>query len=243
MNFLILNIYLPIKQFVAGYIFDFIQKEYKANGNSYIIPKDLTTRFFRGAFTLGWYEKQERMYIPQYLPKEAKVLELGGCIGVVSCVINKTLTDPKQHITVEANPYLIEHLNRNKEKNNCQFEVVNKIVSPEKSITFHINKSIVESSANKKTGTTVEVEGITPHQIQEKYNITFDTLIMDIEGGELHILSQFKEFIGGLKRVYFEIHPFSNILTQEQADECERILVELGFEKKLDDDFFQIWEK
>ncbi|MBB3700693.1 FkbM family methyltransferase [Flammeovirga yaeyamensis] len=243
MNFLLLNIYLPIKQFIAGFIFDFIQKEYKANGNTYSVPKDLTTRFFRGAFTLGWYEKQERLFIPQYLPQDAKVLELGGCIGVVSCVINKTLGNPANHITVEANPFLIEHLTKNRDQNNCQFQIVNKILSSEDKVTFNINKSIVESSANVQTSQKVEIEGVTPEQLQEQFNVTFDTLIMDIEGGELPLLSNFKEFIGGLKRVYFEIHPFNNILTQEQADECEQILIDLGFTKKLDEDYFQIWEK
>lgn len=243
MNFLLLNIYLPIKQFIAGFVFDFIQKEFKANGNTYAVPKEITTRFFRGAFTLGWYEKQERLYIPQYLNSDASVLELGGCIGVVSCVINKSLKKPAHHITVEANPFLIEHLEHNKEKNSCKFKIENKILAKADKVTFNIQESIVQGSANIESSKKVEVEGITPEEIEGKYNIKFDTLIMDIEGGELPLLREFQPFLSQLKSIFFEIHPFSNILTQKEADECEAILKELGFSKKLDEDYFQIWEK
>lgn len=243
MNFLLLKIYLPIKQFFAGFIFDFIQKEFKSNGNIYKIPKELTTRFFRGAFTLGWYEKQEREFIPRYLEENATVLELGGCIGVVSCVINNVLADKKKHITVEANPFLIEHLTHNRDKNSCQFAIENKILAKAEKVTFNIQESIVQGSANVESSRKVEVEGITPEVLENKYNLKFDTLIMDIEGGELPLFRDFKPFLSQLKSIFFEIHPFENILSIEEAEECEQILVDLGFNKQLDDDYFQIWRK
>ncbi|MBD0403393.1 FkbM family methyltransferase [Flammeovirga sp. EKP202] len=243
MNYLLLNVYLPIKQFFAGFIFDFIQKEFRTNGNVYTIPKELTSRFFRGAFTLGWYEKQEREFIPKYLDKNASVLELGGCIGVVSCVINGVLNERNKHVTVEANPFLIQHLEHNKERNHCGFHVENRIVAKAKTVTFNIQKSIVQGSANIESAQKVEVEGITPEELEKKYNLKFDTLIMDIEGGELQFFRDFQPFLKTLKSIYFEIHPFENILTLEEAEECESILKALGFQKKLDEDYFQIWEK
>ncbi|MBB6461220.1 FkbM family methyltransferase [Flammeovirga kamogawensis] len=203
----------------------------------------MTTSFFRGAFTLGWYEKQERLYIPKYLNKSDTVLELGGCIGVISCIINNQLEDKTKQVTVEANPKLIQHLIVNKERNNCKFEIVNKAVSNQEQLEFNIGSSIVLGSANVETNEKVLVDGITPSQIQDKYNLKFNTLVMDIEGGELFILRDFKKFIGGLDKVLLEVHPFENILTADEVNECEDILSSLGFKKDIDIDFFQAWIK
>ena len=41
------------------------------------------------------------------------VLELGGCLGVISVVVNSRLTDPSRHVVVEANPKLIKYLEHN----------------------------------------------------------------------------------------------------------------------------------
>jgi len=58
----------------------------------------------------------------------AAVLELGGCLGVLSCTINKRLGDPTKHVVLEANPALIPYLRGNREINRAAFIVTNSVV-------------------------------------------------------------------------------------------------------------------
>ncbi len=76
-----------------------------------------------------------------------------------------------------------------------------------------------------------------------KYNIEFDTLIMDIEGGELDIIRNFKENLSNFKRIFLEVHPFGGILTHAEVKTCEDILKRIGFSIIVRDGNFQIWEK
>lgn len=57
----------------------------------------------RGKFTADSYELPGRVLAKRYLSPMATVLELGGCIGVVSCVINRVLQQPRRHVVVEGN--------------------------------------------------------------------------------------------------------------------------------------------
>jgi predicted O-methyltransferase YrrM len=52
--------------------------------------------------------------LPAALRPEERVLELGGCLGVVSCSINTLLRDPSRHVVVEANPKLLAYLYENR---------------------------------------------------------------------------------------------------------------------------------
>ena len=56
------------------------------------------------------------LYVDPNLP----VIEFGGCIGVISCLTNKKIKDKKKHIVVEAQPYLIETLKKNRNNNDCK---------------------------------------------------------------------------------------------------------------------------
>jgi hypothetical protein len=71
----------------------------------------------------------------------------------------------------------------------------------------------------------------------------FDTLIMDIEGGELNLFRDFKESLSNFKTIFLEVHPFAGILTEQEAKECEGLLSELHFKLVVRDGHFQIWEK
>lgn len=57
------------------------------------VPKELTTRTYRGCFMTGDYEAEEISLIKRYLKPDDRVLELGACIGAVSCVTNKLLNE------------------------------------------------------------------------------------------------------------------------------------------------------
>ena len=67
-------------------------------------------------FTNNRYEAEEIYLICKYLQSDDIVLELGASIGGTSCVINNSLTNKTNMVSVEANPdvmYVLEN-NRNK---------------------------------------------------------------------------------------------------------------------------------
>ena len=141
------------------------------------------------------------------------VLELGGCLGVVSVVVNSRLTDPSKHVVVEANPKLIKYLEHNRDTNNCSFSIVNGMLTtdPENNL-FYSYKKLVAGSAHrmddsKETNKTEHiVDTYTISDIEAKHNLQFDLLIMDIEGGEFQFIKEFTDL--KFKYILVELHDF-----------------------------------
>nr|WP_299383112.1 FkbM family methyltransferase [Allomuricauda sp.] len=232
-----------IRLVLGGIYFTLFTKVYKHAGVVLHVPFDLTDYKFRGRFALNLYEEEEARYLKQYLSPKACVLELGACLGYVSCLINNILEQKDQQVSLEANPDLIPWVEKNKAANNGAFAVEHCIVSDQKSNTFFIHKLIVGGSTKRETPKKAEVEGLTVEALEQKHQMEFDTLVMDIEGGELYLLRNFAESIAKFKMIFFEIHPFAGILTEEEAQECEDILKNLGFGLVVRDGHYQIWEK
>ena len=109
---------------------------------------------------IGDYEAEERELIRSYLRPEDSVLELGACIGAVSCTTNKLLADKSRHVVLEANPKLIPMLEHNRNVNGCGFTVLNRAASQEKSVTFYLtDEFIVGGTTHRVSQHPVTVEG------------------------------------------------------------------------------------
>lgn len=225
-----------------GLYFDIFIKKYKIGNLVFEIPYDLTDRKFRSLFTIDKYEKSEQMLIRTFLQPDAAVLELGACLGIISCVTNSILKNPQKHVVLEANPALIPWLTKNR-NNNAQFSIENCIISRKKKNPFFFHGKILDSSADRHSENSINVEGKTVRDIEKKYRINFDTLIMDIEGGELNFLRENGSFLKQLKLVILELHAFEGFLTHAEVLECEEILVKNKFEKIMTDDICHAWKK
>ncbi|MBT8184700.1 MAG: FkbM family methyltransferase [Eudoraea sp.] len=230
-------------QYLAGIYFTLFKKVFTRNGITIHIPFHMTDIPFRGRFVQNKYEKEEATHLARYLEPQDKVLELGSCLGYVSCLTNKLLHNKEEHVVVEANPKLIPWIQKNKLENNCHFKIEHCIISPEKKNEFYIHELIVGGSTRRKTMHKIEVKGTTFSELEEKYATDFDTLIMDIEGGELDLLRNHNKEISKFRKIFYEVHPFANILTREEALECETILTGMGFQLVLRDGNFQVWKK
>jgi hypothetical protein len=73
-----------VGKMAAGLYFDVFLRRYHTEGMAFEIPRDHTNLAIRGKFTADSYELPERVLAKRYLSPMATVLELGGCIGVVS---------------------------------------------------------------------------------------------------------------------------------------------------------------
>src|SRR5881396_635135 len=92
--------------------------------NSFAIKTEIKSRFL-----LGTYEEAERNAIRRFLDPSLPVVEFGASVGVIACLTNHMLKDPRRHVVVEANPALLPLLKANCERNDCRFTVLHSAVA------------------------------------------------------------------------------------------------------------------
>lgn len=206
-------------------------------------PKENTSFLFIASLFFGKSEEDEKKSIDKYLNSNAVVLELGGCLGIISCYINEKLLNKKNHVVLEANPKLIRYLTTNRDLNNYSFQIHNKVISSEESVEFYIAKSIHSSLIKNKTLEKHLVEGTTIKKLQQECNLIFDTLIMDIEGAELELIlnTNFNEL--KINTLIFELHDFNGTLSDKEVDRIKTKLEDQGFVFREKIDTSLIWKK
>ena len=173
--------------------------------------KFLTDNSMASRMINNWYEKQEISLIEKIPNLENLViLELGGCLGVVSVVSNSRLNNKENHIVVEANPNLMNYINYNKNINNCHFKIENAMISSKSDGVFYSYDKLVAGSAhrtdNRERNKTKHIVNVmTYDELEKKHNLKFDVLIIDIEGGELEFLKEIENNLH-IKYVMVELH-------------------------------------
>jgi len=162
----------------------------------------------------GEWEEAESRFL-SLIPPDAALLELGGCVGYIACTSNRLLNDPHRHVVLEANPKMIPVLINNRTLNDCSFHVEQAILANVSFTerTFYIdNRSILGSSIVKlpvdRIKDTIEVKTKTLTSLENKYNLKFDALICDIEGGEYDLFENVltDEMLNDFKFIGMEFH-------------------------------------
>lgn len=170
------------------------------------------------------------------MPSDCTVLELGGCIGFISCATNRLLENKENHVVVEANSNLIETIKNNKNLNDSKFKVKNCIVSSkEGSVEFYVDKrSILGSSTamqKNRIHETLDIETKTIREIEQENGLVFDALICDIEGGEyeLFLSEMMQEKIKELRFISVEFH-WNIANSKAMAQHIVQLIREEGFD-------------
>lgn len=218
------------KSWFWGAVFDIADGTYRTSGLQFEIPGNLTTRPFRARFFWDFYEPQERYLVDRYIQEHDRVLELGGCLGVVACTINRKLADPRQHVVVEANPGLIAPLRHNRELNASGFQIEHGIISRSSNGVFFIHEDILEGSVNRhgfSKAAEIKVPVKTVDEIESKNNLTFNSIILDIEGAELAFLKENPGLLSRVDLIIVEFHPA--IIGGDACEDGRTILRDSGF--------------
>ena len=175
------------------------------------------------------YELPERTAIARYLRRDLPVVELGGSIGVVACVTNKLLKDRKAHLVVEANPLAIPHLERNRRRNRCQFEIVNRAIAyGADTVTFRPSSNMCgntitgEGDEPPVTVPTTQLGDLVRHRGFEQF-----TLVCDIEGLECDLVSNEADVLRNADTIIMETH--ARLIGLPQTMSMMTRLQELGF--------------
>lgn len=155
----------------------------------------------------GAYEKKEIEHAVANVTDSDVVLELGGGIGVVSCIILKN-SSPKNYICVEANPHMFELIKRNHALNgvtNCV--AVNGVLThgKEEFFDFYVCDNFHSSSLvpQKEYKEIIKVKAFSFNEFIKNYQPSF--LICDIEGGEYDILCDEAD-LSSVKKICLEVH-------------------------------------
>jgi FkbM family methyltransferase len=177
----------------------------------------------------GAYEKPEREAVLLYLQPQWNVIELGACIGVVSCITNKLLENPANHLVLEVNPLVLPHLKSNREANGCGFQIMDKALAYDsKTVTFQPLLDFWGNSLYHAGGQPpVTVETTTLANLLEERSFDNFALICDIEGQEYELILREPETIRKAELIVLEVHP--HILGNEKVEFLLSTLKNLGF--------------
>jgi FkbM family methyltransferase len=189
-------------------------------------------------------ELQEQKMVARYLKGNEKVLELGGNIGRNSLIISSILQDSSNLVTLECDTNISNQLIENRNLNNLYFHVENSALSIKKMIQKGwdtIQSDILLDDYNW-------INTITLEELKNKYNINFDTLVIDCEGAFYYILLDFPEILDNINLIIMENDYFDlsnkqyvdNILIQNNFI---RDYVESGGWGPCYDNFFEVWKK
>jgi FkbM family methyltransferase len=190
-------------KFLAGVAFDLFKGDYSIDGMVFHVPREHTPIVMRGRFMAGTYEEAERQLAMRHLPPDSTVLELGGCIGVLSCTINRLLTDSRRHVVLEAHPALPAVLERNRDANGCSFTVRHAVLSREDEVRF----SLVDLTGSHVASKGISVPTVTLEKLERDTGLSFDALVMDIEGGEAAVIDENPALLDRLRFLLVEFTP------------------------------------
>lgn len=217
-----------------GKIIEFRGDTIEIDGCRFGLDSSAITTKSKGKFLFGQYERPERRAVTNYLNPELPVVEFGGSLGVVACLVNRKLRNPERHVVVEANPALVDLLQRNRDRNQCRFVVLPRMVGyGESHLAFYTNADnfVIGTAVASDASSNVEchqIQTVTLRTILDEYNFEQCTLVCDIEGGESDLLRFESDVLKDrVSTLILEVHEWS--LGKARVDELFIELADLGF--------------
>jgi FkbM family methyltransferase len=191
-------------------------------------------------------EYPEQLMAVSYLTGNEKVLEIGANIGRNSLVIAHILrqSNTNNFVTLECDPNIAKQLMYNRDVNNISFIIENSALSKRKLIQKGwdtIASDVVLDGYNP-------VKTITWDELNAKYNIPFDTLILDCEGAFYYMLMDMPEMLTNINLIIME-NDYRDITHKKYID---NVLLERGFYVDYSEaggwgpcynNFFEVWKK
>ena len=177
-----------------------------------ILYKDNVTieKLYKIHETLQFQNKQElNQEIPEqlmtikHIQKDDIVLELGGSIGRNTCIISNILNNSNNLVTIEPNPTEISKLKINRELNNFDYKIEECVLSskPLYSKGWLTYENHIQGS--------VRIDNISWKELNDRYKLNFNVLVVDIEGNFVKILKDFPNILEKIRLLNIE-HDFNS---------------------------------
>ena len=191
-------------------------------------------------------EYPEQLMAARYLTGNEKVLEIGANIGRNTLVISYLLAQKNNYnfVTLECDPNIARQLAENKDLNGLNFKIENSALSKRKLIQ-HGWTTI--ASDTLLPGYT-EVQTIAFNELHQKYNIAFDTLVLDCEGAFYYILMDMPEILDNINLIIME-NDYNDITHKNYIDD---IMTKKGFYVDYSEaggwgccynNFYEVWKR
>ena len=187
------------------------------------------------AIRKGSYESRERSLVQEVVRPNDRVLEIGTAIGVVTMTLASIVGD-RNIVTFDANPDIVHDARENFRRNGFQFiDSKNGVLTNQKNYVlseleadFYISKEFWASRlyAGESRSDIVKTVKVPVFCLEREIALHgADTLVCDIEGGEVSLLAQAQ--LAGIKKIIMETHYWA--VGMKETDELIRKLIVDGF--------------
>lgn len=143
-------------------------------------------------------EPTEQELVREFVKKDDVVLELGARYGSSSIILNKII-EGKNIVCVEPDGSVWDSLEKNRQINNCDFNVVKGAISKDK-----LNISFNDYATYTFNDDNGDINIYDLWELQEKFNLKFNVLVADCEGCLSVFIEHYEEFFKQLRLVIFE---------------------------------------
>jgi FkbM family methyltransferase len=188
-------------------------------------------------------ELPEQKMVIRYLTGKEKVLEIGSNIGRNSLIIASIINN-KNFVTLESDTHIFNQLNENKTLNNFTFYTENSALSNRKLIQKNWDTIV----SNKLLTGYKWVNIISLKDLYIKYQIKFDTLVLDCEGAFYYILMDMPEILNNINLIIMEndYHDISHKIYIDDIFKNNNFYVDYtqsGGWGPCSNNFFEVWKK
>lgn len=153
------------------------------------IDSPLISDALKSRLLYGRYERTERELLRRHLIPSLPVVELGGGMGVVSCIVNRRLSTPGKHVVVEANPRMLPLLRHHRELNAAQFALVHGAVAYGRDrVSMKADGDLLSSQVAGEGSDSVSALSL--QDLIATFGFERCTLVCDIEGSEIELVAR-----------------------------------------------------
>ena len=189
-------------------------------------------------------ELPEQKMAVRYLTGNEKVLEIGGNIGRNSLIIASILKNNDNFVTLECDTNIAKQLTENRDLNNFNFHIESSALS---------NRKLIQSGWSTIPSDTLRegyswVNTISLDKLKTKYNIEFDTLVLDCEGAFYYILMDMPNILDNINLIIME----NDYFDESHKQYINKILREYNFNIDYSEGggwgpcknfFFEVWKR
>jgi len=197
----------------------------------------------------------------KYISDTNYVLEIGGNMGRNAMVISSILNNDTNLVTMEPNIDFYKKLIENRDINNKKFYIENSALSSNKlvfngSLTFDINSldekyPLSKEHLKNNKNNFRECNIITFEELEQKYNIKFDTLVIDCEGAFYYIIKDLPDILSNISLIIMENdyenkyhYDYIKTILLEKKFICIESIPLLGnqWNPPCKDNFYEVWK-
>lgn len=215
----------------AGFWIEFAGNRGRTRGLQFDLDNPYISTALKSRFLFGTWEVTAARMVDRYLPADQPVIEFGGCIGGTSCLANRRLLRRDQHVVVEAHPGLIDTLRKNRDLNDCEFDVIHAALAyGAETVEFTISREICIGGriGADGDGERVTVPTVTLRELLDRYGYEGVSLIVDIEGAEADLVeNELPALARSVGTLFVEVHPW--VIGQKGVERMLDRLQSAGF--------------